>query len=97
MSPNVLVELIKICSITKFSEISDDSLLSLLNNEEDTIRKFVSLKCIQSFKKSKLKYLLKNYMDSDKSHYYNVIFWFDFGISMTKPITSRAIKLIIKE
>ncbi len=97
MPSKILVELIKICSITRFSEISDDSLLSLLNNEEDTIRKVVSSKCIQSFKKSKLKYLLKNYMDSDKSCYYNVIFWLDFGISMPKSRTNKAIKLILKE
>jgi Domain of unknown function (DUF4062) len=95
--PRILVELIKTCSFSKFSEISDETLLSLLNSKEDKVRKIVSLKSIQSFKKSLLKSLLKKYMESENSSYYNVIFWLDFGISMPKLITSRAIKLVLNE
>ena len=97
MPPHVLVELIKICSFSKFSEMSDEALSSLLNSRDDKIRKFASLKIIQSFKKSKLKFILHNYLDSEKYRYYNVIFWLDFGVSMPKSITSRAIKLVSRE
>jgi hypothetical protein len=97
MPPRVLVELIKTCSFSKFSEISDEALLSLLNSNDDKIRKFVSLKSIQSFKKSKLSFLLKKYVDSEDYRYYNVIFWLDFGVSMPKSITSRAIKFVLNE
>ena len=97
MPSRILVELIKTCSFSKFSEISDETLLSLLNSKEDKIRKFVSLKSIQSFKKSILKSLLKKYMEGEEYRYYNVIFWLDFGISMPKIITSRAIKLVSNE
>ncbi len=97
MPPRILVELIKICSFSKFSEISDETLLSLINSKEDKIRKFVTLKSIQSFKKSKLKSLLKNYKDSEGYSYYNVIFWIDFGVSMPKAVTSKAIKIASNE
>ncbi len=97
MAPHILAELIKTCSFSKFSEISDEALLILLNNKEDKVRKFVTLKSIQSFKNSKIRSLLKNYEDSAGYHYYNVIFWLDFGVSVPKPITSRAIRLILNE
>jgi len=97
MPSRMLGELIKRCSLSKFSKISDGKLMSLLNNKEDKIRKIVSLKCIQSFKKSKIKSLLKNYVDMDEYRYYNVIYWLDFGVSMPKPIISRATKFVLNE
>jgi hypothetical protein len=93
----VLVELIKKCSSSKFSEISDQTLLSLLNSKDDTVRKFASLKSIQSYKKSKLKSLLNRYIEGKEDRYYNVIYWLDFGIAMPKKITNRANNILFRD
>ena len=94
MPERVFIELINICAITKFSQLSNDIIFTMLNNEKDDIRKSCSLKCIQSFKKSKLKAILNDYMSRDDCRYYNVIHWLDFGVAMPKDITKRAIELI---
>jgi hypothetical protein len=90
----ILVELITISSAAKFSELSDEVLFDLLNREDDSVRKAASLKSIQSFKKSKLKSILRNYVEGVEYRYYNVIYWLDFGISVSRTITTRAVNLI---
>lgn len=94
MPDRVFIKLINICAITKFSQLSNDIIFTMLNNEKDDIRKSCSLKCIQSFKKSKLKAILNDYISRDDCRYYNVIHWLDFGVAMPKGITKKAIELI---
>lgn len=94
---HLLANLIEVCSSAKFSEISDERLFSLLNHEEDKVRKRTSLKSIQSFTKSRLQSLLKEYVEGQEHRYYNVIFWLDFGVSMPKSVTRKAINLISNE
>ena len=97
MSSFVLVELIMICESSKFSKISDEVLMGLLNNEETDIRKFASLKIIQSFKKNRIKSLLNKYVVCQDYRYYNVIFWLDFGVSMPKSTTKKAVNFILNK
>jgi hypothetical protein len=94
MPERVFVEIINISAIVKFSQLSDSIIFTMLNNEKDDIRKSCSLKCIQSFKKSRLKAILNDYMSRDDCRYYNVIHWLDFGVAMPKGITKKAIELI---
>jgi hypothetical protein len=94
MPERVFVELINISAMAKFSQLSDNIIFAMLNNEKADIRKSCSLKCIQSFKKSKLKAILNDYMSRDDCRYYNVIHWLDFGVAMPKDITKKAIELI---
>jgi uncharacterized protein DUF4062 len=94
--PRILVELIKVCASSRFSEISDTTCLCLLNNENDGVRKFASLKSVQSFKKSRLVFLLEHVVGRDHQ-YYNVIFWLDFGVSLSKPRIRQAINIIFSE
>lgn len=97
MPLHVLVNLIKICSISNFSQISQNTLRKLLNSKEDQVRKHAALKSIQTFDKSKLESLLANYIEAEEYRYYNVIFWLDFGVSMPKSITRKAVNHIFNE
>ena len=99
MPSTILVDLIRTCASFKFSEVSDDALVSLLNSKDDKVRKISSLKSIQSLKKSKLRSLLKDYVEGQESEYryYNVIFWLDLGVSMPTSITRKTINLISNE
>ena len=90
----IFVELVKICPLSVFSEISDETLLQLFNNKNDKVRKFTALKSIQSIKKSRLISLLSRYNGKEEYRYYNVIFWLDFGVSMSKKETNMAINMI---
>lgn len=93
--PPILVDLIKASSSSKFSEIPDHVLWRLLDHKDDRVRKFASLKCVQSFKKSKLQSLLTEYLEGEEHRYYNVIFWLDFGVAMPKSIIKRALNLLL--
>lgn len=93
MPARILAYLIKTCSSSKFSRISYETLLGLLNRKEDTTRKFASLKTLQSLNKTKLASLLQEYVDSPEYRYYNVIYWLDFGVAMPKSITRKAINI----
>lgn len=97
MPASLLVELIKVCSISKFNEIPDGLILKFLNNDIDNVRKFASLKIIQSFNKTRMKALLQDYIQKEENRYYNVIHWLDFGVSMPKTITRKAVRRILKE
>ena len=89
----VFVELINVCSISKFSELSREIILTIMYNEREEIRKACSLECIQSFNKSTLRNILDEYLGSD-NRYYNVIHWLDFGICMKKKTIRNAINII---
>lgn len=97
MPLQVLVSLIKICSIANFSQLSHNTIRNLLNSKEDKVRKYAALKSIQAFDKSILESILANYIESEEYRYYNVIFWLDFGVSMPKSITRKAVNHIFNE
>lgn len=93
MPEKVSVELIRISSKSNYSQLSDDAIFKMLYNDKINIRKAFSLKCIQSFKKSKLKSILDEYVGSDNYRYYNVIHWLDFGVSMPNIAVRQMVKL----
>lgn len=92
MSNLILVELLKLVPVSKFSQLENKSILNLLDNEDDDVRKYTSLKCVQSFTKTNLKALLSNYLSEYDFRYYNVTFWFDFGLSMPQGTVKKALK-----
>ena len=96
MPSGILTAVIKTCSPSKFLEISDNTLISLLTSEVDKVRKFACLKSIQSFKKSKLEAIFNNYLNDQESRYYNVVYWLDFGVAMPKSTTIEAVNSIFK-
>jgi hypothetical protein len=74
--------LIRTATKKVFSSLDEITILNLLHAEDDETRRYTVLKCLVSFTKSRLKQMLKQYVGSSKKYYYNVIHWFDFGISI---------------
>ena len=92
----VLIEVIKQSNPARFLEISQATINKLLNNEHDGIRKYVSLKIIQAFSQTKINKLLNEYLEEDY-RYYNVIFWLDFGVSVSKKVVKSSVNIILRE
>lgn len=86
----LLEAIIKHSSDKEIATLSDDELMPLLMSELDVIRKVTSLKAIRSLPKRRIKALLRRYVEGDGQRYYNVIYWFDFGVSLPKSRVLRA-------
>ncbi len=97
MPSAVLVELVRISASSKFETISNDVLFGMLNNKDDKVRKFTALKCVQSFPKNRIADLLTEYVDSQDYRFYNVIFWLDFGVCVSRADTKLAANLVLIE
>lgn len=97
ISDGVLADIVRICSISRFSTIHEKNLVNILNRKDENVRKYTSIKCIISFTKSKLKALLDTYTNHEEYRYYNVIVWLDFGINVASPVARRSAKNILSE
>jgi hypothetical protein len=73
-----------------FRTIGSQTILELLHSAIDQVRKVAALKSVKALPRKKLKEILESYLSSDRMHYYNVIHWLDFGISVQKSRASRA-------
>jgi hypothetical protein len=97
MPSSVLIELVKGCSMAKFSELSNQLILSFLNHKESSVRRVFSLKALACIKKSRIISLLKEYIVDDKYRYYNTIYWLDLGASIQSSKTKRAALFALNE
>ena len=84
MPPVILKKTIELCAESRFSKISNDTLLKLLNHESPDVRKAASIKVVLTFSTKRIKAILHQYISSDKYRYYNVIHWLDLGASMSR-------------
>ena len=84
MPPVILKKTIELCAESRFSKISNDTLLKLLNHESPDVRKAASIKAVQTFSVKRIKSILREYVSGDKYRYYNVIHWLDLGASMSR-------------
>ena len=84
MPPAILKKAIELCAESRFSKISNDTLLKLLYHESPDVRKAASIKAVQTFSVKRIKSVLCEYVSGDKSRYYNVIHWLDLGASMSR-------------
>jgi hypothetical protein len=90
MPYRLLQTIVKRSSDKEIATLSDDEFIPLLTSEFDAIRKVTSLKVIRSLSKRRIKALLKRYIEHDGQRYYNVIYWLDFGNSLSKKRVLRA-------
>ena len=84
MHADILKRVIELCSNSRFSKISDNALLVLFNHESADVRKAASIKAIRTFPVKRIRSVLREYINSDKYRYYNVIHWLDLGASMPR-------------
>ena len=80
----ILKKTIELCTVSRFSKVSQDTLFELLNHESADIRRATSIKSVQAFPVQRIKSILNDYTSSDKYRYYNVIHWLDLGASMSR-------------
>ena len=80
----ILKRTIELCAESRFSKISSDTLLGLLNHESADVRKAASIKAVRVLSTKRIKAILHEYISGDKYRYYNVIHWLDLGASMSR-------------
>lgn len=79
----ILKKIIELCPESRFSNISGDTLVGLLNHESPDVRKAASIKAVLAFPVERIKSILRGYI-SGEYRYYNVIHWLDLGASMSR-------------
>ena len=89
MPASILKRTIEQCAETRFSNISQDVLFGLLDNDSADVRKVASIKVIRTFAKKQIKSILHEYVGRDKYRYYNVIHWLDLGMSMPRDVARK--------
>jgi len=72
-----------------FRGLADAVISFLIRSESEDVRKLTSLRFIRAFPRNRSTAFLDQYMAADQ-FYYNVIHWFDFGISVPRDIMLRA-------
>ena len=92
MPASILKTVIELCSSSRFSKISDDALLALFNHESADVRKAASIKAVQVFSAKRIRATLREYINSDKYRYYNVIHWLDLGASMPRAEARKVMR-----
>jgi len=95
MPPILMQQLIRTSSLKDFKALSDTDIMQLLRSENDSLRKMIALKCVRTFSKQRLTDLLEDYLSSDNSRYYNVIYWLDFGVSISRERGRAAAERLI--
>lgn len=68
------------------SEMSDATLMKLLNSNDYQLRRIVGLKCAQALMQGRIRKLLDRYVSQDGQRYYNSIHWLDLGASMPRGV-----------
>lgn len=84
-----MAHLIPLIPEKAFRELTDAAVSSLMQSETAGVRKLAALKYVRSFPRQRVKQFLEQYMAAEQ-FYYNVIHWFDFGISVPRERMLRA-------
>lgn len=85
----LLARIIPLIPDKAFQELADAVIVSLMRSETDDVRKLASLKYVRAFPRRRIQKFLEDYMAADQ-FYYNVIHWFDFGVSVPRERMLRA-------
>ena len=89
MPSAVLKRVVELCPESRFSKISDDALLGLLDHGSDEVRKAAAIKAVRSFPAKRVRSILHEYVSRDGYRYYNVIHWLDLAVSMPRRDARR--------
>lgn len=87
----LLARIIPLIPDKAFLGLADVGIVPLMRSETEDVRKLASLKYVRTFQRRRVKQFLEEYMAADQ-FYYNVIHWFDFGISVPRERMLRAAK-----
>lgn len=79
MPAAILKKTIRLCPESRFAKISRGALLTLFHHESEGVRKAAAVLAVLAFPAKGIKSILREYLDSGKSRYYNVIHWLDLA------------------
>ena len=89
MPGQLLARIIPLIPNKAFQGLADADIVPLMRSETEDVRKFASLKYVRAFPRHRINQFLEDYMTADQI-YYNVIHWFDFGVSVPMARMQRA-------
>ena len=91
-SHKIKAGVIGVCSQRAIAGLGDETILVLMNDDNDLVRKVTVLRCLEVLPKSRLDRLLNAYVNREEFRYYNVIHWLDLGVSMPKRFSKRIVE-----
>lgn len=97
LSHEVKSEIIKRCKESQFSKISRRTINLLINDNNERVRKLTSMRLIKSHGKNDISQYLDEYINSESTKYYNVIYWLDFGRSIQTHEVKKYVNEIISD
>jgi len=89
--PTLVKKILEICSESVFKDITDKVLFELLTNKAVDVRKAASMLVVRAFTKKRTKEVLDRYLSLNSNMYYNVIYWLDLGVSMSRSDARKII------
>lgn len=90
MPGHLLARIIPLIPDKVFQRLADADIVPLMRSEKEDVRKLASLKYVRAFPHRRMKQFIEDYMAADQVYYYNVIHWFDFGVSVPRERMLRA-------
>jgi hypothetical protein len=80
----LLAKIVSLIAESAFAKIPDADLYRLLRHENESVRKATALKAVRSLSATRLERTLGDYLKTEDSRYYNVVFWLDLGVSLPR-------------
>jgi hypothetical protein len=84
MPAAILKKTIQLCPESRFAKISRDALFALFGHESEEVRKAAVALTVRALPAKRIKRILREYLGSDKTRYYNIIHWLDLGAAMSR-------------
>lgn len=93
MPAAILKKTIEMCSETRFAKISQDVLFALFDHNSAEVRKSAAILAVRALQTKRVKTILREYVTSGKSRYYNVTHWLDLGASMRRDDVRKVARM----
>ncbi|MET4371035.1 hypothetical protein ABIA99_003729 [Bradyrhizobium sp. LB12.1] len=92
MPHRLLLRIINLASDKEVESLSDHDLTELYHSEAADLRKAILLRSIKALSKTRLRRLLAAQMAQDRLRYYNISYWLDAGISLSRKQILRVLE-----
>jgi hypothetical protein len=83
-------QVIKFIPVAKFRLLEDEQLKTLLNDEDDDVRKSTALRCVLVLGAGRVRSLIEKCTKEGLIYYYNIVFWTDL-VNISDPDTRKLV------
>jgi len=94
---SIRAAIVRKTTLKDFRKFDDDRILRLLSDQNEKVRQYTALKCLQASSKARVKRLINRYCAGDEQRYYNSIHWLDLGTSMSRSVVEKATKFELED